>query len=95
MVFKPRFTSEKHCREETIARAGGIADAACRENRELTADEQRRIDALLTTAEICLDLRERIPREPDDLLAYGRRSSAARIGLCLADIDGREMRRLP
>lgn len=95
-MFRPRFTSEKRCREETIARAVGIVERARGAGRDLTIKEQLAVDALLTTAELCLDLRQRIPREPDELLAYARQPMGARLGPFLTKgIEGIQARRIP
>ncbi len=67
--MKTRFQNEKQAREETIGRAATMAAAAVRENRELTVSEIRKVDALLTAAEL-LGLGTSIPRGPRDLLTY-------------------------
>lgn len=55
------FRTEKQTREATIAKAWEITETARREQREVTAQEATRIEALLTTAECVLGL-SRIPR---------------------------------
>lgn len=67
--MKMRFKSEKHAREATIGRALTIAEVAVREQRAFNEREARKVEALLSTAEL-LGLGEKIPRDAAELVAF-------------------------
>ncbi len=67
--MKMRFKTEKHAREATIGRALSIAEVAVREQRAFNEREQRKVQALLWTAEL-LGLGVNIPRSAAELVAF-------------------------
>jgi hypothetical protein len=67
--MKMRFKTEKRAREETIGRAYDMARAAAGEQRQFSATEARKVEALLATAE-ALRLGSDIPRDPRGLLTW-------------------------
>jgi hypothetical protein len=84
-MHRPTFKTEKHAREATIGPAAAIATKILSERREPTDAERRRIDALLTTAELVLRTEEPYPREPADLVEQVNKPVRRRIPLSLDD----------